>query len=550
MKMHILIIGLVAMGIGLVHADTAVLVKTIVGPDTLTIFGASIAPVRNFRGTGEVDLLIGAYDRSGSIGSPGWAYMYYGGSLLDSLWDVQYRGEQGRVGDWTGYGQAVSSAGDFNGDGYEDIIIGSPHYDDPASSTGDDGRIYLYKGGPTPDTIPLWHLDTPHTYGATFGYSVACIGDLNKDGCGDIIAGAPNDIGPYGQGFTGGAYIFLGDSTNPNSIIDYELYGRSNQEGFGWRVNGLGDINGDSYPEITVGSPGGYGKVYIYSGNSPFDTTCDYLLQGRYDNGRFGQSISHGDFNNDGYEDVIVGEYGYNNNTGRAYIYLGGASPDTVPDLILNGTKTGECFGYQVCGARDLNGDSIDDWIISAPWHTNATDSFAGRIIIYYGKTLLDTAIALSFTGNYYKSRIGTNVSSLADINNDSKNEFTVKWGSSASGLPSNIKIYQIDVNGVAGQGTDENKIKDIYIKCYPNPFSERTRFTYKLPNDGYIKLSIYNITGQLVKTIEKGFKKVGNYEIEWSGTGDNGLKLNSGIYFYRIDSGGFSITKKMVLLK
>ena len=532
-----------------VYADTAVLVKTIVGPDTLTIFGASIAPVKNFRGNGEIDLLIGAYDRSGSIGSPGWAYIYYGGSVFDSLWDVQYHGVKGGVGDWTGYGKAVSSAGDFNKDGYEDIIIASPHYDMPTSSTGDDGRIYLYKGGPSPDTIPLWYLDTPHTYGATFGYSVAYIGDLNKDGCGDIIAGAPNDIGPYGQGFTGGAYIFLGDSTNPNSVIDYELYGRSNQEGFGWCVSGLGDINGDSFPEIAVGSPGGYGKVYIYSGNSPFDTTCDYLLQGRYNNGRFGQSISHGDFNKDGYEDVIVGEYGYNSNTGRAYIYLGGASPDTVPDLILNGEQAG-CFGYQVCGTNDLNGDSIDDYIISAPWHTTAIDSFAGKVFIYYGKAILDTAIAVAVTGNYYKSRIGTNVSSLADINNDSKNEFTVKWGSPASGIPSNIKIYQIDVNGVAGQGIDENKRKDIYVKCYPNPFSKRVAFAYQVFKDSNIKLSIYNITGQLVKTIAKGFKKTGNYKIEWNGVCDNGLKLNSGIYFYKLNINNQTITNKIILIK
>jgi len=558
----ILLFGLPAgrnplVGAGPAHADTAVLVKTIVGPDTVTFFGNSIA-VGDFNGDNSSDMIIGASDLSGSIGSPGWAYMYYGGSAFDSLWDVQYRGVQGRVGDWTGYGKAVSSAGDFDGDGYDDIVIGSPHYDDSLSSTGDDGRIYLYKGGLTPDTIPLWCLDSPHGDGAEFGYSAASIGDINKDGCSDIIVGSPVDF----RGFTmsGAAYILLGDSTNPDSGIDYELWGLRNSERFGCSVAGC-DLNGDGWKDVLVGAQGIetipvdttiLGRVYVFLGGASFDTTCDLYYQGRQKGAHFGRSISHGDFNNDGYEDVIVGEYGYNSNTGRAYIYLGGAIPDTVPDLIVNGEQAGSRFGYNVCGAGDLNGDSVDDWLVSAHRYQNGFDSLAGRIYVYYGGAILNSVPGVIITG-IKKNSLGGVLTRLNDINNDGKKEFSAFCNLERrmdGGDTLGVLIYNIGVNGVANQSVDENNSKDIYLKCYPNPFSKSAVFTYQVPRDSDIKLSVYNIAGQLVKTIEKGFKKAGNYKIEWNGIGNNGEKLANGIYFYKLNINNQTITKKLILLK
>ena len=538
----------------LVYADNAVLVKTIVGLDTIDIFGSAIASV-DYNGDGKLDLVIGA-DPSRVV-SPGHAYLYYGGAAFDSLYDGKYTGVFGRVGDYTGFGKAVSSAGDFNKDGYDDIVIGSPHYDLDGSSTGDDGRIYLYKGGPTPDTIPLWYLDTPYTYGAEFGYSVAGIGDLNKDGCGDIIAGAPIDIDPYQHDFTGAAYIFLGDSTNPDSGIDYELWGKRMSERFGYSV-GSCDLNGDGWKDVLVGAQGIetipadttiLGRVYVYLGGAVFDTTCDLYYQGRQKGAHFGRSISSGDFNNDGYEDIIVGEYGYNSNTGRAYIYLGGATPDTVPDLILNGEQAG-CFGYQVCGAGDLNGDSIDDYIVSAPWHSTAIDSFAGRVYVYYGGTILDTLPDVVITGWQYKDRIGRTISALGDINNDGKREYAIlKWIRLSSEFLK-ILVYQINVNGVEGnnEGLIMNKLS--LFQNQPNPFKNRTTISYKLPKPVNANLSIYNITGQRVKTLVNGIKPAGEYNVFWDGRNDNGELSPNGVYFYTLKANNYLTTKKAILLK
>ena len=539
----------------LAHADNAVLVKTIVGPDTLTSFGSAMATIKDFNGDGGIDLLIGAKDRSGSIGSPGWAYMYYGGSVYDSLWDVQYHGVQGRVGDYTGFGKAVSSAGAFNKDGYDDIVIGSPHYDDSLSSTWDDGRIYLYKGGPTPDTIPLWYKNHPHGDGAEFGYSVACLGDINKDGCSDIITGSPIDF--KGGSMPGAAYIFLGDSINPDSGIDYELWGLRDDDFFGYSV-GSCDLNGDGWKDVLVGAQGIetipadttiLGRVYVYLGGAVFDTTCDLYYQGRQKGAHFGRSISSGDFNHDGYEDVIVGEYGYNNNTGRAYIYLGGASPDTVPDLILSGTQTGESFGYKVCGVGDLNDDSIDDYVASSPYYPAGSTTYMGKVLIYYGSSTLDTVPDMSISDKDSNSYFGYSIAGCGDINLDGKNEFAL----SDVGFYGNLKkvfIYNVDVNGIVGNENNINLTKLYLSQNAPNPFKHKTAINCQLPNAGQMNICMFNITGQLVRTLVKEAKAAGSYKIFWDGKNNNGEALPNGIYLYRLMTNNFTIIKKAILIK
>jgi hypothetical protein len=536
---------------GQARADTAVLVKTIVGPDTLTIFGASIAPVKNFRGTGEIDLLIGAYDRSGSIGSPGWAYMYYGGGAFDSLWDVRYHGEQGYPGDWTSYGSSVSYAGDFCADGYTDIVIGSPGYDAPNSN----GRVYVYRGGPVPDTVPLWVLT-----GASFaglGYAVHGLGDLDRDGCSDIIVGAPGDNGVGLQ--DGSARIFLGDSTmaGADSVADYRLWGAGDRSGenFGCSFSS-GDFNGDGWVDVVVGAPGSTydtsicGRVYLFYGSSAFDVDYDLYFDGRQKAAEFGRSISSGDFNNDGYDDVIVGEPGYNSSTGRAYIYLGGAAPDTAPALLLVGEQTGSFFGYPVCGTGDLNGDSIDDILITAGRYTNGTDTFAGRIYIYYGGSILDSVPHVIITGNK-KNGLGWSLADCGDINNDGKREIAAYCNPNTTPkTPLKVLIYNVDVNGVVGWPANAMiPYKNRLFSC-PNPFSDKSQIKYRIWEHSYNEIIVYNIYGQRVKTLFSGVREPGEHYVFWDGIDYKNNKMPGGVYFIKLETSKQTITNKLILIR
>jgi hypothetical protein len=249
------------------------------------------------------------------------------------------------------FGQSVASAGDVNGDGYSDVIVGAPGYDDGANS--DEGRAFVYHGSASglsasPNSTPD---DANQTF-AKFGYSVASAGDVNGDGYSDVI------IGAYGYGIganpgEGGAFVYHGSaaglSASPNSTHDDA---DQNDARFGVSVACAGDVNGDGYSDVIVGAPGyndgansDEGKAFVYHGSatglsaSPDSTPDDANQTGA----SFGISVAcAGDVNGDGYSDVIIGAHlydGVNSNEGRAFVYHGSAtgiaaSPVTI--LIQN----------------------------------------------------------------------------------------------------------------------------------------------------------------------------------------------------------------------
>ncbi|HMQ70128.1 MAG TPA: FG-GAP-like repeat-containing protein, partial [Ignavibacteria bacterium] len=204
---------------------------------------------------------------------------------------------------------------------------------------------------------------TSDTIKSAFGISVSSAGDVNGDGFSDIIVGASS----YNSG-TGRAYIFFGGLTMDN-IADVTLIGNNIlQCAFGSSVSTAGDVNGDGFSDVIVGA-GNYvsntGKAYIYYGGSPMDSIYDKTMTGESIQNHFGSSVSSaGDVNGDGFSDVIVGAFRYNNYTGKAYIYFGGSPMNGVVDITLTGNTTGGYLGYSVSNAGDVNGDGFSDVII------------------------------------------------------------------------------------------------------------------------------------------------------------------------------------------
>src|SRR5262245_62051016 len=166
-----------------------------VGENDGDIFGSSVASVGDVNGDGYDDVIIGA-NFFPSEGGQGRAYLYFGGPAIDSLADLVIPFPPGGSG-W--FGISVASAGDFNGDGYPDIIVGARY-------AVFSGKAFIYYGGPSLDATPDLTLTGENT-GSWFGSSVASVGDVNGDGFDDVIVGAPN----YGSQ-AGRAYVFLGGS--------------------------------------------------------------------------------------------------------------------------------------------------------------------------------------------------------------------------------------------------------------------------------------------------------------------------------------------------
>ncbi|MEZ4824328.1 MAG: integrin alpha [Ignavibacteria bacterium] len=170
------------------------------------------------------------------------------------------------------FGYSVSSAGDVNGDGYGDVIVGARAY---SSNTG---RAYIYFGGSSMNNVADVTMTGPGA-GGDFGISVSSAGDVNGDGYSDVIAGASEF-----SGRTGRAYIYLGGASMDN-IADVIVTGEATNNQFGYSVSSAGDVNGDGFSDVIVGAfeySGYTGRAYLYFGGVSMDNSADLTMTGKH----------------------------------------------------------------------------------------------------------------------------------------------------------------------------------------------------------------------------------------------------------------------------
>ena len=235
------------------------------------------------------------------------------------------------TGDQSGY--SVASAGDVNGDGRADVIVGAP-YANP-SSRNDAGSSYVIYGTASPSNVDLASLESSGFRidgAAAFdysGYSVASAGDVNGDGRADVIVGAPY-ANPSSRGDAGSSYVIYGTASPSNinlaslgSSSGFRIDGAAANDRSGYSVASAGDVNGDGLADVIVGAPtadppsrSNAGSSYvIYGTASPsnvnlasLDGSSGFRIDGAAANDNSGYSVaSAGDVNGDGRADVIVG---------------------------------------------------------------------------------------------------------------------------------------------------------------------------------------------------------------------------------------------------
>ncbi len=392
-------------------------------------FGWSVAGVGDLDGDGYDDVIGGAPYSDTHGTDSGSANVWYG-----SPTGIDYgRGDrlvppEREARDFY-FAQSVSGAGDINGDGYDDVIIGTPGLD----------NAYVYYGAAT-------GLDYEHenpiegpasTRGAYFGSSVSGAGDLDGDGYDDVI------VGICSVAADGEAYAFYGASAGlsisseqllqPLAAIGWDYFGCS--------VSGAGDLNGDGYDDVIVGAYYGdnqRGAAYVYLGSpTGIDPSSEIQLLASdgwyYDS--FGASVSDaGDLDADGYDDVIVGAWSQNaaaEYSGSAYVYYGsstGIDAGRETKLVASDGSSQDFLGVTVSGAGDLNADGYDDVIVGAHYDDD-NGSDAGSVYLWYGSP---SGVDPSSEREGFASdgadedHFGVSVSNAGDVDGDGTNDLIV----------------------------------------------------------------------------------------------------------------------------
>ncbi len=405
---------------------------TIYGDDRYDNSGRSVSS-GDVNDDGFDDVIIGArYADPAGGNEAGETYVIFGSAAPPATVDLNSVSADMTIygddaGDWSGY--SVSS-GDVNGDGYADVIIGAPWADHPS-------RIYSFKVGTTyvifgsaapPTTVDLNSTSADMTiYGDDdddrSGYSVSS-GDINGDGYDDVIIGA-YFASPKGGGNAGQTYVIFGCNEPPATIdldsvsADMTIYADDGGDESGRSVSS-GDINGDGFDDVIIGAynadqPGNpyAGETYVIFGSAAPPATvdldsvsADMTILGDYIYDWSGRSVSSGDINGDGFDDVIIGapDAGSegSNGAGKTYVIFGSSAPpaaidlDSVSaDITIYGDDGESHSGWSV-SSGDINGDGCADVIIGAPTADPAGGSKAGETYVILGSGL---PIECDFTG-------------------------------------------------------------------------------------------------------------------------------------------------------
>ena len=416
--------------------------------------GRAVAAAGDVNGDGYDDVIVGAWSYDLGQADEGAVFIFHGGpsgigdgNPINA--DTVLQSNQGG----SLFGISIDTAGDVNGDGYDDVIVGAYAYE-TTGGPNSEGAAWIWLGGPggIADGDPTTAATELHSNqaDARFGADVAHAGDVNGDGYGDVLVGAHLYESSPPDADEGAAFLFLGapggipdgDGTSAHSVF------QSNQAGaqLGFNVASAGDIDADGYDDIVLGAAlysntfSQEGLVLVYHGSAtgiPPGTpaSADASFEGLQASARLGSSVaSAGDVNGDGYGDVVIGSYLYNLgevDEGVAFVHHGSATGlGFVPASVIESDQTSAFMGWSVDSAGDINGDGYGDIVVSAHvYDAGETDEGVALVLLGSASGIPSGGPEVAYgqlESNQAGARLGVQVAGAGDVNGDGYGDLIV----------------------------------------------------------------------------------------------------------------------------
>lgn len=438
--------------------------------------------------------------------TPGRVEIYFAGTAFDTIPDLTIHNPDFIFPG--GAGNSVAAGLDLNGDGEPDFVLGDPNYFQLEPKAH--GRAYAFWGGSALDTIPdLIFTDTFWTgqnQPGPMGRGLVMLPSINGDASAELVIGREsqdiatrNPPGRVDVYFGGPAmdtvrdFFFISPDTAWRPVVGY-----GHVSYFGGRNKLVGDFNQDGYDDLLVTGPA-IVPVYIYYGGPGFDTSVYVRLSQPWpaEEGENNEVTALGDVNGDGYPDLATVYYANQILGGWVRVHFSSANQTGVADWDIAGddwAATGDKFGRSTRSVGDVNGDGFDDFAIGMETSQFAGGNSRGGVYIFAG----------------YNPDVNTGV-----------------FDDPGGPLPSSHSLIEF---------------------IAPNPFNSAT--TIRLSESfTHGMVTIYDILGRPVRTI--AIVDSGNVrEVRWDATDEHGSALASGLYFARASDGTTTETHKIVLLK